>query len=111
MRRSLGDLAGKRSGLYNDRGMIKVSGLTYPFKTLKQQILRLNNNTAPPTQIFTIYEDKDRLCCPDKASAVQGVARDCTMVSSWQFSNAIVIFPKYICIIFVVSLFFRGWLN
>ena len=101
-------LAGKRCGLYNDRRIIKVSGLTYPFKTLKQQILRLNNNTAPPTQIFTIYEDKDRLCCPDKACAVQGVARDCTMVSSWQFSNAIVIFPKYISCLLSVSFFVVG---
>lgn len=100
-------LAGKRCGLYNDRGMIKVSGLSRPFKTYKQQI-KAKQQYRPPSQIFTIYEDKDRLCCPDKARAVQGVARDCTMVSSWQFSNAIVIFPKYISYLLSVSFFVVG---
>ena len=65
-------LAGKRWGLYNDdRGIIKVCRTHSKHSNSR---LRLNNNTAPHSQIFTIYEDKDRLCCPDKARAVQGVA-------------------------------------
>ena len=99
-------LAGKRWGLYNDdRGIIKVCRTHSKHSNSR---LRLNNNTAPHSQIFTIYEDKDRLCCPDKACAVQGVARDCTMLSSWQFSNAIVIFPKYISYLLSVSFFVVG---